>query len=202
MFTRSNRLIITLAFVLLVPAVARAHCDALDGPVVKAAVRALETHDVTRAFVWIATVDEAEVRAAFDKTMAVRALGGSARELADRYFFETVVRLHRRSEGEPYTGLKPAGRDPGTVIPAADRAIFEMSAEPLIKSLTQEVAIGVRDHLDAVLAARIFPGSSTEEGRRYVKAYLNFIHFGERLQAVLDVQAEDRVVPADHTSPD
>jgi Family of unknown function (DUF6448) len=202
MFARFSRLTITLALLLLVPVVARAHCDSLDGPVVQAAARALETSDVRRAFVWIAAVDEAEVQAAFDKTVAVRALGGTARELADRFFFETVVRLHRRSEGEPYTGLKPAGRDFGPLIPAADRAILEMSAEPLIKSLTQEVALGVREHLDAVLAARIFPGSSTEEGRRYVKAYINFIHFVEGLQAALEVQAEDHFVPPDHTSPD
>ena len=53
------------------------------------------------------TFDEPEGRAVFDKALAVRVLGGTAKELADQFFFETVVRLHRRSEGEPYTGLKP-----------------------------------------------------------------------------------------------
>jgi hypothetical protein len=105
MFARFLRLTLPLITAgLLVPAVAFAHCDSLDGPVVKAAQRALETGDVNRAFVWVAVFDEPEVLAAFDKALTVRALGGTARELADQYFFETVVRLHRQSEGEPYTG--------------------------------------------------------------------------------------------------
>ena len=165
MFTPFLRLTVTLiAAALLVPAVARAHCDSLDGPVVKAAQRALETGDVNRAFVWVTPYDEREVRAAFDKALAVRALGGTAREVADQYFFETVVRLHRQSEGEPYTGLKPAGDDLGPVIPAGDRAILEMSVKPLMDLLTHEVARGVHWHFDAVMRARIFPGSSVEAG--------------------------------------
>jgi hypothetical protein len=187
--------------VLLVPAVARAHCDSLDGPVVKAAQRALETGDVNRAFVWITAVDEAEVRTAFDKALAVRAFGGTARELADQFFFETVVRLHRRSEGEPYTGLKPAG-DLRPVITTADQAILEMSAEPLIDLLTREVALGVRQHFEAVLAARVFPWSSVEAGRRYVGAYLDFIQYLERLEEALVIPDEDSFLVPDHTTPD
>jgi len=191
MFGRLHRLSIIIAVLLLLPAVARAHCDSLDGPVVKAAERALDARDVARAFVWIAAEDEAEVRAAFDKALAVRAFGGTARELADQYFFETVVRLHRRSEGEAYTGLKPAGRDFGPVIPAADQAILKMSAESLVSLLTEEVARGVRQHLEAVLRARIFPGSSVEAGRQYVKAYVDFIHYVDGLQEALVVPEED-----------
>jgi hypothetical protein len=167
---------ITLAAVLLVPAVAGAHCDSLDGPVVKAAERALSTGDVTRALVWVTATDEGEIRTAFDSALAVRSLGDAAKQLADRYFFETVVRLHRKSEGEPYTGLQPAGRDIGPVIPAADRAIRELSPEPLIAFLTQEMAAGVREHFEAVLAARVFPGASIDAARRYVHAYVEFLH--------------------------
>jgi hypothetical protein len=203
MFARFLRLTITVVItVLLVPAVARAHCDSLDGPVVKAAERALETGDVNRAFVWIAAVDEAEVRAAFDKVLTVRALGGTARELADQYFFETVVRLHRQSEGEPYTGLKPAGRDLGRVIPAADRAILEMSAAPLVDLLSRDVALGVHQHFQAVMAARIFPGSSVEAGRRYVWTYLDFIQYLERLEDALVMPDEYSFFAPDHTTPD
>jgi hypothetical protein len=203
MFARFLRLSIACtAAVLLVPAVARAHCDSLDGPVVKAAQRALETRDVNRAFVWVAATDEGEVRAAFEKALAVRVLGDAARELADQFFFETVVRLHRRSEGEPYTGLKPAGRDLGPVIPAADQAILRLSAEPLVDLLTREVARGVHRRFDAVLAARIFPGSSVEAGRRYVGAYLDFIQYLERLEEALVIPDEYSFLVPDHTTPD
>jgi uncharacterized protein DUF6448 len=191
MFARCLRVTVTLVTaVLLFPAPARAHCDSLDGPVVKAALRALETGDVNRAFVWVTAFDEAEVRAAFDKALTVRALGGTAKELADQFFFETVVRLHRQSEGEPYTGLKPAGSDLGPLIPAADRAILEMSPKPLVDLLTREVASGVRWHFDAVMAARIFPGASVEAGRRYVAAYLDFMQYVEQLDDALLIPDE------------
>jgi hypothetical protein len=202
MFTRSLHVTIALVTAaLLMPAPARAHCDTLDGPVVKAARRALETGDVRRAFVWITAFDEPEVRAAFDRALAVRALGETARELADQYFAETVVRLHRQSEGEPYTGLKPAGRDLGPVIPAAERAILEMSPEPLVELLTRDVAHGVRWHFEALMAARIFPWSSVEAGRQYVGAYLDFMHYLEQLEEALLIP-DDVSFPVDETNPE
>jgi hypothetical protein len=186
---------------LLVPATARAHCDSLDGPVVKAAQRALETGEVNRAFVWVTAFDEAEVRTAFEKALTVRALGGTARELADQFFFETLVRLHRRSEGEPYTGLKPAGSDLGPLIPTADRAILEKSAKPLVDLLTSEVAQGVRWHFEAVMGARIFPGASVEAGRRYVGAYIDFMHYLEQLEEAL-LTPDEYSVLIERTTPD
>ena len=202
MFARFLRVTVALVTaVLLVPTPARAHCDTLDGPVVKAAQRALETGDVRRALVWVTVVDEAEVQAAFDKALAVRALGDTARELADRFFFETVVRLHRQAEGEPYTGLKPAGSDLGPVIPAGDRAIREMSDKPLVDLLTREVARGVHWYFDAVMRARIFPGASVEAGRQYVGAYLDFMHYLEQLDEALLIPDEYSVL-IEHTSPD
>jgi hypothetical protein len=186
---------------LLVPATARAHCDSLDGPVVKAAQRALETGEVNRAFVWVTAFDEAEVRTAFEKALTVRALGGTARELADQFFFETLVRLHRRSEGEPYTGLKPAGSDLGSLIPTADRAILEKSAKPLVDLLTSEVAQGVRWHFEAVMGARIFPGASVEAGRRYVGAYIDFMHYLEQLEEAL-LTPDEYSVLIERTTPD
>lgn len=202
MFARFLR--VTVAFVtavLLIPAPARAHCDTLDGPVVKAAERALETGDVRRALVWVTVFDEAEVQAAFDKVLTVRALGGTARELADQFFFEMVVRLHRQSEGQPYTGLKPAGSDLGPVIPAGERAIREMSDKPLVALLTREVARGVHWHFDAVMRARIFPGASVEAGRRYVGAYLDFMQYLEQLDEALLIPDEYSSL-VEHTSPD
>jgi hypothetical protein len=186
---------------LLIPATARAHCDSLDGPVVKAAQRALETGEVNRAFVWVTAFDEAEVRTAFEKALTVRALGGTARELADQFFFETLVRLHRRSEGEPYTGLKPAGSDLGPLIPTADRAILEKSAKPLVDLLTREVAQGVRWHFEAVMGARIFPGASVEAGRRYVGAYIDFMHYLEQLEEAL-LTPDEYSVLIERTTPD
>lgn len=90
------------AAAVLMPAAAAAHCDGLDGPVVTAARKALETGNLRLALVWVRERDEPEITAAFEKTMKVRGLGGDARSLADTYFFETLVRVHRAGEGAAY----------------------------------------------------------------------------------------------------
>lgn len=99
------------------------HCDSLDGPVVSAARAAMASGEVQRVAPYVPAEDEPELRRAFDLVVAARALGPAAREVADRWFFETVVRLHRAGEGAPFTGLKPAGGDVGPVIPAAEHAL-------------------------------------------------------------------------------
>jgi len=100
-----------------------AHCDGLDGPVVKAAQKALEMGNVNLVLIWVQKTDGNEIEKAFQKTLAVRKLNRQAKELGDTYFFETLVRIHRAGEGAPYTGLKPAGRDLGPAIPTADKAL-------------------------------------------------------------------------------
>jgi hypothetical protein len=163
------------------PAGARAHCDGLDGPVVQAARRALETRDPAFALIWVQAKDEAEIRTAFERTLAVRELGPQAKELADRFFFETLVRVHREGEGAPFTGLEPAGRDLGPAIPAADDAIRAGSVEPVRLLLTRLVEERLREQFGEAMAARTFTPHDLPAGRAYVKAYVEFIHFVERL---------------------
>ena len=90
---------------------------------VAAGKAALAKGEVTPVLMWVEKHNEGEIRAAFAKTLAVRAKGPEARDLADMYFFETLVRVHRQSEGEFYTGLKPAEVDPGAAVAAADKAL-------------------------------------------------------------------------------
>ena len=71
------------------------HCDSLDGPVVAAARLALDADDVALVLPYVPEEAEAEVRAVFDQVTDARVLGGQARAVADRHFFETAVRLHR-----------------------------------------------------------------------------------------------------------
>ena len=107
------------------------HCDSMDGPVVQAAVKALEAEDIDLILPYVHKEGEPEVIQAFEKVLQVRKDGALTRELADRYFFETAVRVHRAGEGAPYTGLKPAGLDVGPVIPVAEKAIEAGSEEEL-----------------------------------------------------------------------
>lgn len=160
---------------------AYAHCDTLDGPVVKAGQHALDTGDLDPALIWIRPEAEAELRAAFQQALAVRTLGPQARALADRYFFETLVRLHRAGEGEPYTGLEPAGTDLGPAIPAADASIASGSARAVTRLVTDATAAGIQRRLDRVLATRKYAPHDVAAGRAYVEAYVRYLHYVERL---------------------
>ena len=113
--------------------------------------------------------------------MAVRKLSPESKMLADRHLFETLVRLHRAGEGAPYTGLKPAGRDLGPAIPAADRAIESGGTAALEALLTKNMRAGLHDAFARVQAKQKYDANDVAAGREYVKAYVEYIHFVERL---------------------
>lgn len=174
-----------LALLLLAVDRASAHCDGLDGPVVKAAQRALEKNDVDLVLIWVDEESEAELKTVFRQTMAVRRLSPESKALADRHFFETLVRLHRVGEGAPYTGLKPAGRDLGPAIPAADRALESGRLRELEALLVQELRNGLRKSFEEVQAGRRYDPHDVAAGREYVKAYVEYVHYVERLHETL-----------------
>jgi hypothetical protein len=166
---------------ILVPHLATAHCDGLDGPVITLAREALETGNVHLVLPWVPQEDEPEIRRAFDHTLSVRQLGPEAKSLADTFFFETLVRVHRVSEGAPYTGLKPAGLDRGPAIPAADKALESGSPEAVEKLLTDAIRQGLREHFQAAMRQKQFAPHDVAAGRRYVEAYVPYIHYVEGL---------------------
>lgn len=171
-----------------------AHCDGLDGPVVAAARSALESGEVERVLIWVQAKDEAEIKGAFNEARKVRKLGPDAQVLADRYFFETLVRIHRAGEGAPYTGLKPAGRDLGPAIPAADKAVHSGSIEPVRELLTERMQEGLHTNFEAVTNRKDFSSADVSAGREYIKNYVTFIHYVERLY-----EATESSVSGHHT---
>ena len=191
-----HRIILISLFALTaaVPQKAAAHCDGIDGPVVQAAQRALATANVNAVLIWVQPSHEAEIKDAFAKTMAVRKLNPEAKELADRFFFETLVRVHRAGEGAAYTGLKAVGRDLGPAIPAADKSIETGSAEQLVKLITRESAEGIRERFEAAAARKNFSSDDVDAGREYVKAYVEFLHYVEGIHGAIkrggDLHAE------------
>jgi hypothetical protein len=166
-----------IAIMLAAPALA--HCDGMDGPVVQAAQAALAKGDVNLVLIWVGKADEPAIREAFDRTMVVRKLGPQAAELADMYFFETLVRIHRTSEGAPYTGLKPAGRDLGPAIPAADKALRSGDMTALIDLLVGQLRAGITDRFKTAMAAKNYKSEDVDAGREYVETYVSFIHYVE-----------------------
>ena len=163
------------------PRSSRAHCDTLDGPVVKDAKGALSKGDVTAVLKWVTKQDEVVIRAAFQKTLAVRKLNPEAKELADMYFFETLVRVHRAAEGAPYTGLKSSVADLDPAVAAADKALETGSVEDLAKEISLAVENGIKQRFQQTIEARKHIDASVEAGREYVEAYVQFVHYVERL---------------------
>ena len=163
------------------PLTAHAHCDTMDGPVVNTARMALEKGDVTPVLKWVRKNDEDEIKGQFQKTLTARKQGKEAKELADRYFFETLVRIHRAGEGAPYTGLKSEPVEP--IIQAADKAIDTGSADHLVKHMTESVAAGIRERFDSVRETKKHSDESILKGREFIEAYVAFTHYVERLAA-------------------
>ena len=157
------------------------HCDSMDGPVVTAARRALDEGDLAIALPYVPAQAEAEITAAFQQVLPIRATSGSAGDLADRWFFETVVRLHRAGEGAPYTGLTPAGQDEGPVIPVAERALHTGSADELVHVLTQVVADQAKTRLDQAIALNQHEPGSVAAAREYVEAMLGLQVWAHKL---------------------
>jgi len=160
---------------------ALAHCDTMDGPVIKDAKQALEKGDVTPVLKWVQNEAEPEIRAALQKAVTVRSKGADAKELADTYFFETLVRVHRAGEGAPYEGIKPAGTKMEPGIEAADKALESGAADSLVKEVTDVVDRGIRERFSSAVEAKTHKDESVESGRKFVEAYVTFMHYVERL---------------------
>jgi len=176
------------------PRPASAHCDTMDGPVVTAARAALDKGDVTPVLAWVKKENEGEIRVAFAKTLSIRKLGPEARDLADMYFFETLVRMHRAGEGAPYTGLEPAGSDIDPAVAMADKALASGSVDELAGEVSSAVAAGIRARHACAVETKKHAGESVEAGREFVAAYVNYVHYVERLH-------KDAVGSAGHAEP-
>lgn len=179
-------ILLLLGVLFLWPVSAKAHCDAADGPVATAVLKALETKNVNLILPYAPAEAEAELTAAFEQTLVVRTKGPEAKALADRYLMETAVRLHRVGEKAPYTGLKPAGTDFGPAIPAAEKALETGALEPLLKLMNREVSHGTTEHFQHAMAKK---GATKEPetragvppARERVSAELDFIGYVERI---------------------
>lgn len=160
-----------------------AHCDTMTGPLIPEARLALEKGDVTPLLKWVKKDTEAEVQAAFAKAVVVRAKGAEAKELADHYFLETLVRLHRAGEGAPYTGIVDRPASPFEVL--VDRTIEEGTPDALIARMSGHLAGLVKEKFARVVETRKNKDKSVEAGRDYVEAYVGYIHYLENVHKAI-----------------
>jgi hypothetical protein len=185
---------------LITPQRVLAHCDTLDGPVVIDARSALASGEVTPVLKWVKAADEQAIRDAFTRTLAVRQLDPQAQALADSYFFETLVRIHRAGEGAPYTGLKGAGQiEP--VVAKADQALAQGSVDTLVKAIVAHTEEGIHARFNHALEARRHVAESVAAGREYVAAYVDYVHYVEGIAQVVHGAPHHGEAPAKAPAP-
>ncbi|PHQ27271.1 hypothetical protein CLH62_06775 [Marinobacter guineae] len=182
---RKTQRIATLALIsgtLLWSSASFAHCDSMDGPVIGDARTALNEQSLKPVLKWIGPADEKDLAAAFNDTLEVRKGNPRARELADKYFFETLVRLHRATEGAPYTGLKPAG-SASDAAKAADKALAEGNVDVLARKLGEKVTGFVTKQFQETMQG--VNAESVSDGRQFVDNYVRYVHSIEEIHNIV-----------------
>ena len=176
--------IIGFGILMQVPYSVFAHCDTMGGPVVKDAKVALEKKDATSVLKWVSKKKETEVRAAFEVALAERIKSPEAKEKADMKFFETLARIHREEEGEPFTGMKPA--DAIEPIEAeADKALEVGSVDNLIDEMSKHLSDSVKERFERALDKKKHMNDSIEDGRAYVESYVEYLHYVEGIHKAI-----------------
>ncbi len=155
-------------------AAAMAHCDAKNGPVAVDAREALAEDDFEAVAIWVGEKQHKDLRAAFDQAIVVYQKGGKAKELAEQYFMETAVRLHREAEGMSYTGLKPARELPDDIA-AAEKALETGDIDPVTNMLSAEMKKKLAHVFENARKARQKKDQGLDAGRKWADAYVKYV---------------------------
>ncbi|OGS99084.1 MAG: hypothetical protein A3F73_00610 [Gallionellales bacterium RIFCSPLOWO2_12_FULL_59_22] len=180
--------LLSMTCLLLLAGNAQAHCDTTGGPIIPEARIALKNGDITPVLKWVKQNDEAEIRAAFARAVAVRGKGKEAMELADRYFLETLVRVHRAGEGAPYSGIKDEAVDP--IVALADKALANGSADEMIGMIGNHMAAAIRAKFQHALKTGKNKDKSVDAGREFVEAYVTYMHYVEGVHTAIASSAD------------
>jgi len=156
-----------------------AHCVTMDGALIKDAKISINKNNVNYVLKWVQPQYESEIRDAFLLAMKVRKLGPDAQILSDKYFFDTLVRLHREGEGVPFTGVKPSGTPVDEKVLAADKSIEAGNLNPLKELIPEEMFPELESRFKNVMSRRNFDVNNVTDGREYIEAYVQFFKFAE-----------------------
>lgn len=170
---------LVLFFFIVATGISFAHCDQMNGPLVKDAQRAINSNNVNIVLKWVPEKNEAEIREAFDLVMKVKDLSPEAKILAERYFFDTAVRIHRTGEGVPFTGVKPANTPIDEKIMAADKSIEAGNLTPLKGMVSDDDFPELQRRFNHVMEMKNFDDNDVKAGREYIEAYVQFFKFAE-----------------------
>lgn len=164
---------------LLRPRTASAHCDTWGGPAVTDGQRALQTGNVNIALKWVHADGSAELQRIFEQARAARVLGDEAELVADQWFLENLVRIHRAGEGAPFTGILPADTLIDPRVRAADEAIELGILDPLVDLVLQADLPELQERFEIAMELKDFDENDVAAGRRYIDAYVSFFKLAE-----------------------
>lgn len=176
--------IVIAVFALFVSVPVAAHCDSYDGPVIKDAIKALETNQVDLILKWIAPEQEKEIIPLFEKTYSLKNGDSEVYAIVEKHFFETLVRLHRETEGAPFTGLKPAGTTK-QIIQLSDMAIESKDIDYLLGKLNNHIGMVLREKYNKLSELDKVKNESPAKGREYVAAYIDYTHTIEAIHDII-----------------
>lgn len=166
-----------------------AHCDSYDGPTINDAVKALETNNVHLVLKWITPEQEKEIIPLFKKTYSLKTGDKEVYAIVEKHFFETLVRLHRETEGAPFTGLKPAGTTK-KIVQLSDHALESNNIEDFLVKLNTHTGKVIKEKYEKVAALEKVKNDSPEKGREYVEAYVDYTH---TIEAIHDIAEQSGV---------
>ncbi len=169
----------------MTPQHAFAHCDSYDGPVIKDALKALEQNNPDLVMKWIDALHEKEITNLFNKTLKYRSGDQEIYSLLEKHFLETLVRIHREGEGEPYTGLKAAGSTE-EIIQLTDTALEEKDFEGFLLKFDAKADSILREKYQKVAQLEKVKDQSAEQGRAYVAAYVDYTHTIKKMHDILE----------------
>lgn len=159
-----------------------AHCDTLDGPVVNAARKAMETDNVNYILIWVKPENEDEIRKALKRAKAKKKAAKTKEEKdkAEMELFEILVRIHREGEGAKYEGIKPAGSvEPEIAL--ADKAVQTGKLDNVLHHIQSPENREIILHLfHKVKEKSHYNIDNVSAGRKFIEAYVVFIHAVEK----------------------
>lgn len=183
--TKISVLLILTSIIFIFSSSAFAHCDSYDGPVIKDAKKALETNNVNLVLKWVSAEQEKEIIPLFNKTYSLKSGDKEIYAIVEKHFFETLVRLHRETEGAPYTGLKPAGTTKQIIL-MTDKALEEENIEDFLVKLDNHINKIVREKYHKVAELKKVKDVSIEQGREFVAAYVDYTHTVEAIHDIIE----------------
>ncbi|KOH43512.1 hypothetical protein NC99_35960 [Sunxiuqinia dokdonensis] len=134
---------------------------------------------------WITDEQEQKIVPLFNKTYNLKNGDKEVYTLVEKHFLETLVRLHRETEGASYSGLKPAGTTK-QIIQMTDKALDEGNVDDFLTKLNSHINKVIQEKYQKVSELNKVKDNSEEQGRAFVAAYVDYTHTVEALHDVME----------------